>query len=374
MFSGNIKLFEVFGFAVRVNVSWAFIALLIAWSLAQGYFPAVYKGFPETTYWWMGVAGVLGLFLSIVLHELAHSLVGRAYGIQIKGITLWLLGGVAELGDEPPSARAEFLMSIAGPLVSVLLAIGFWLGAGVTERLGASEAAAGVFSYLGLLNIVLAVFNMIPAFPLDGGRVLRAGLWAWSDDRRWATRLASRIGQWFGVGLMALGVFQLLSQPGLTGLWWIIMGMFIRSAASNSYYQFEASQLLKGKSISRFMSPDPITVAPDITVQTLIDEWVHGHFHEFFPVVERAKVVGAVGMQQIKQVPRETWRTTTVRQIMAPPSAENSVGADREAKEVLELMHNTGNSRLMVMDNDALAGVVALKDLLKPISLKMELE
>lgn len=374
MFSGSIKLFEIFGFEVKVNVSWTFIALLIAWSLAQGYFPALYKGFPTATYWWMGIAGVLGLFFSIVLHELAHSLVGRAFGIQIKGITLWLLGGVAELEDEPPSPRAESLMSIAGPLVSVLLAILFSLGAGIAKGFGASEAFGGVLHYLGLLNFVLAVFNLIPAFPLDGGRMLRAGLWAWSDDRRWATRLASRIGRAFGVVLMALGVFQLLFGIGLTGLWWIILGLFVRSAADSSYYQFEVTQLLKGQSIRRFMTPDPIAVPPDITVQSLIDDWVYRHFHEFFPVVDGAEVVGVVGMQQIKTVPKEAWSNTTLNQIMAAPSADNAVDIDREAKDVLELMKNTGNSRLMVMEKGALAGVVALKDLLKPISLKMELE
>ena len=374
MFAGNIRLFEIFGFEVKVNVSWTFIALLIAWSLAQGYFPAVYQGLPVATYWWMGIAGVFGLFLSIILHELAHSLVGRAYGIEIKGITLWLLGGVAELEDEPSSPRAELLMALAGPLVSVVLAGLFSIAAAGARGVGASEAFSGVLQYLGLLNFVLAIFNLLPAFPLDGGRVLRAGLWGWYGDRGWATRIASRTGRAFGIGLMALGVIQILFGGGLTGLWWIILGMFVRYAADSSYTQFEVSQLLKGESVRRFMTPHPITVPPDITVQRLIDDWVFGHFHEFFPVVDGEGAIGCVGMQHIKQVPKEAWGNTTLREIMAARSAENTVDINREAFEVLELMKKTGNSRLMVTEKGALAGVVALKDLLKPISLKRELE
>src|SRR5690606_33464766 len=191
MFGRNMLLFEILGFKVQVNLTWVFVALLIALSLAVGFFPQVYEGLPPSVYWWMAVAAVIGLFFSIVLHELAHSVVARRFGMQMRGITLFFFGGMAEMEQEPPSPKAEFYMAVAGPIVSVVLAALFYSLGAAAAGLGASDALVGVLTYLGLLNVVLSIFNMVPAFPLDGGRALRAGLWWWKGNQRQATRWAA---------------------------------------------------------------------------------------------------------------------------------------------------------------------------------------
>lgn len=290
----NLTLIEVFGIKIKVNISWVFIAVLLAWALAQGYFPTAYEGFSEATYWWMGVVAVFGLFLSILLHELAHSLVARAFGMEIKGITLWLLGGVAEMADEPPHPRAEFLMAIAGPLMSVALALVFLSLANAIEQEAELAAIGAVISYLGMLNLILAAFNLVPAYPLDGGRVARAVLWAWSGDYYYATSVAARLGSLFGLFLIVFGVLSAIGGAGLAGLWWVILGMFVRFAADASNFQLQATTALKGKLVREYMTLSPKTVSPDMSVAELVENWIYKHSFEFFPVVEAGHLLGSV--------------------------------------------------------------------------------
>jgi Zn-dependent protease len=192
MFGKRITLFKLFGFEVRVDLSWLIIAFLIVWSLAQGFFPYQHKGLSSTTYLWMGIVGALGLFASIVFHELWHSLIARRVGLHMKGITLFVFGGVAEMDEEPPNAKAEFLMAIAGPLSSIVLGFIFYVFYSTFK--GLPVPVEGVVRYLALINWILAGFNLLPAYPLDGGRVLRSALWFWKGDLRWATRIASQSG------------------------------------------------------------------------------------------------------------------------------------------------------------------------------------
>ena len=191
MFGARITLFRLLGFEVRLDASWLILAVLLTWSLARGYFPAYYPGLAAQTYWWMGVVGALGLFASIVLHELAHSVVARRYGLPMRGITLFIFGGVAEMDDHPPTAKSEGMMAIVGPIASYALALVFYLLHLAGSGGGLPEALTGVLGYLAFINLVLATFNLVPGFPLDGGRVLRSILWAWKGDLRWATRTAS---------------------------------------------------------------------------------------------------------------------------------------------------------------------------------------
>ena len=249
MIGASITLIEVFGIKIRVNISWAFIAILLAWGLAEGYFPTINEKLPEATYWWMSIVAVLGLFASILLHELAHSLVARAYGMEITGITLWLLGGIAELKGEPPSPKVELLMAIAGPAMSVFLGTFFWLSAGVLQGF---VSVATVLSYLGMLNLILAAFNMVPAFPLDGGRVARAIIWMHTGDYLAATKTAARMGSLFGLGLIAFGFLGLVTGAGLASLWWVVLGMFVRFAADSSNLQAQTKNVLAQKTDHRF--------------------------------------------------------------------------------------------------------------------------
>ncbi|MGF1592248.1 MAG: site-2 protease family protein [Kiloniellaceae bacterium] len=231
----SITVFELLGFKIRVDISWLLLAVLITWSLALGVFPFWYEGLAPATYWWMGLAGMFGLVFSLIFHELSHSVVARHYGLPIKGITLFIFGGVAEMAEEPKSAKVEFWMAIAGPLASFLLAAVFFLAAALGEALALPVPINGVLDYLAFINLLLGAFNLIPAFPMDGGRVLRAALWHWRGDLRQATRIASNAGKTFGFLLMALGVLNVVSGNFIGGMWWFLIGMFVRGAAASSY-------------------------------------------------------------------------------------------------------------------------------------------
>jgi Zn-dependent protease len=375
MFGKRIKLFKLFGFEVGIDMSWIFLAILIAWSLSVGLFPVQFKGLSTRTYWVMGIVGAIGLFFSIVFHEMCHSLVARRYGLPMKGITLFIFGGVAEMGDEPPSPRAEFMMAIVGPVSSIAIGIVFY-GINILGRQNAwSEPINGVVQYLWFINFLLAFFNLIPAFPLDGGRVLRSILWGWKGNLRWATHISSRIGSGFGILLIILGAFQFLRGNFIGGMWWFLIGMFLRGAAKMSYQQLIIRKALEGEPVRRFMKTDPITVTPSLTVAQLVDDYIYKYHHKMFPVVEDSdRLVGCVTTKQIKEIPREEWGVRKVGEIANQCSLENTIEPQVDAMKALSLMSKTGASRLVVTEGNRLIGVISLKDLLKFFSLKVELE
>jgi Zn-dependent protease/predicted transcriptional regulator len=369
----NLTLIEVFGFKVKVNITWIFIAVLLAWALAQGYFPTVYEGLTPIDYWGMGIIAMLGLFTSIVLHELAHSVVARAFGMEIKSITLWLLGGVAEMADEPPHPKAEFLMAIAGPIMSVALALLFFTVAALFSTGGDVTPIGAILHYLGTLNLILAAFNMVPAFPLDGGRVVRAALWAWKGDFFWATSMATHMGSMFGLVLIALGVVAALTGAGFGALWWVIIGLFIRSAAAQSQFRLQTVHALVGRTVRDYMTRNPITIPPEITIAELIDKWIYKHSFEFFPVVEDNKLIGSVSLREVRQVPPGQRKRTRVGDIMLSRSPENTIEAGASAADAFTKMQGTGNSLLLVTAEGNLIGVIALKDIMKLIAITSEL-
>ena len=235
MFGRRITLFKIFGFAVRLDASWIIIAALVTWSLAAAIFPHTSPGLSAATYWWMGIAGAVGFFASIVVHELCHSLVANHYKLPMKGITLFVFGGVAEMGGEPQSPKIEFLMAIAGPLSSIAIGGLFYGLARGGAGLGWPGEALGVLAYLGWINWLLAVFNLIPAFPLDGGRVLRAAIWHFKGDLMRSTEIASKIGSGFGVLLMAFAIYQLFFGYFIAAIWYFLIGMFLRNASKASF-------------------------------------------------------------------------------------------------------------------------------------------
>jgi Zn-dependent protease/sulfur carrier protein ThiS len=374
MFTKRVKLFNLLGFPIYVDATWLILAVLITWSLARGMFPGYFPGLTPTTYWTMGAVGALGLFVSIILHELGHSVVARAYGIPIRGITLFLFGGVAEMEEEPRSARSEFFMAIAGPIVSLALAALFLAGHLAIVGLGGTTPLSGVAAYLAWINGILAVFNMIPAFPLDGGRVLRAALWASRDNLRWATRVSSGIGTFFGTGLIVLGVFAFMGGNFIGGLWWFMIGMFMRNASQMSYRHLLVRRALEGEPLANFMHSSPVAVAPSTTIADLVENYIYRHHYKMLPVVADGQLVGCVTTREVKEVPREEWETKRVAEILRPCGKDNTVSAREDAMKALMRMNQTGNSRFLVTDGDRLVGVVTLKDLLKFLSLKMDLE
>jgi Zn-dependent protease/CBS domain-containing protein len=375
MFGRSFDLFSIFGFKIRLDLSWFVVAVLVTWSLAEGYFPDAAPDLPQATHWVMGVAGALLLFASVVAHELSHALTARRFGLEMRGITLFIFGGVAEMNDEPPSAKAEFWVAIAGPVASVLIAGAFFALQGVG---GLPPSVGAVVGYLATINVVLAVFNLVPAFPLDGGRVLRSALWQWRGDLRWATRITSRIGSTFGTLLIVLGVLLLVtggSESFVNAMWMALIGLFLRSAAQRSYQQLLLRRTLEGEPVSRFMQAEPVTVPRHISVEELVREYVYRHHFKLFPVVDGERLVGCVTTRKIKELPREEWERTSVGVLAADCTEENSIRPDADAMQALARMSGGDVSRLMVVDDAGrLVGILALKDLLAFLSLKIELE
>jgi len=374
MFGRSITILKLFGFEVKIDFSWIILALIITWSLAQGLFPHYFKDLSITTYWWMGIFGALGLFFSIIFHELSHSLIARKYGLPIKGITLFVFGGVAHMEEEPPSAKVEFLMAIAGPVSSIVLGLVFYAVQTLGKAGSWSVAISGVIGYLAFINWILAGFNLLPAFPLDGGRVLRAALWKWKKNIRWATQVASRVGTVFGIVLIIGGVFQLFSGNVIGGIWWFMIGMFLQNAARMSYRQLITRQALEGEHVRNFLKPNPITVLPSISVEELVEDYIYKYHYKMFPVVENDKLVGCITTRQIKHIPKAEWRIKKVGELALSCSTENVIEPDTDAIKALAVMNRTGNSRLMVVEGNKLIGILSLKDIMKFLSVKLDLE
>lgn len=374
MFGKSINLFRLFGFQVQADMSWLILAFLVTWSLATGYFPSYYLHLSSAQYWGMGILGAIGLFGSLIFHELSHSLVARRFGIPMTGITLFIFGGVAQMEDEPPSPKSEFLMAIVGPLSSLVLAV-FLYGVAQGGRAGGwPEPVNGILGYLSFINVLLAMFNMVPAFPLDGGRVFRSALWEWKGDIRWATRLAARFGSGFGIVLMVWGGFSFFTGNFVGGLWYGLIGFFLYGAADQTYQQMLVNQALRGESVRRFMSRDPITVSPDLSVQSLVDDYLYRYLHDMFPVLEGTRVVGCVSKKQVGNLLRAEWPHKSVADIMDSCSPEKTVQADSDARKALAQMSKTRSSRLLVLDGDRLVGMIVLKDVLKYLAFRLDLE
>ncbi len=373
MFGKRFDLFKLFGFQIRVDISWFFIAILITWSLAM-VFKQMFPGLDPSIRWTMGVIGAMGLFGSVILHEIGHSLVAREYGLPIKGITLFIFGGVAEMQEEPKSAKAEFFVAIAGPIVSVLIAITFSLLSTFGQSMQWPNAMLGVTGYLALVNTILVLFNLIPAFPLDGGRVLRSALWYWKDNLRWATKITTQIGAAFGLLFILLGVIRVISGDFIGGLWWCLIGLFLRSAALMSYQQLLIRRALEGEPIHRFMRTNPITVPPEISIEYLVENYVYRHHYKMYPVVQDGELKGCITTRAIKELEREEWPNTSARDLLHRCSPHNTVGPNDDAMQVMAKMNRTGASRMMVVETEQLKGIISLKDLMGFLANKIELE
>jgi len=374
MFGRKIRLFNLFGFEVNIDFSWIIIAILVAWSLSTGFFPFEYKNLSTQTYWIMGIVAALGLFISIIVHEFSHSLVARAQGMPMKGITLFIFGGVAEMGEEPPNAKAEFFMSIVGPLSSIAIALLFYWLYSTGAHNGWPAPINGILKYLAIINGILAAFNLIPAFPLDGGRVLRSILWRIKGDLNWATRIASKIGSFFGIALIVFGFYRMFYGNLFGGMWMILIGLFLQNAARMSYQQLITREALEGEPVSRFMKSDPITVKPSTTVEQLLEDYIYQYHYKMYPVVDLDKLIGCITVKQVKEVPKEKRHEKTVGELNTECSSDNTIGPQEDAMKALSAMNRTGISRLMVVESGRLVGIVTLKDMLRFLSTKLELE
>lgn len=364
---GAVTLFRIWGIPVRVHASWLVIFGLIAWSLSVGYFPQVLPDFPIATYWLGGAVAALLLFASVLLHELSHSLVARRAGLPVSGITLHVFGGVSQLEQEPNAPGVEFSIAIVGPLTSFLVAGTAALGAMLT---GALPIVTAILRYLALVNTVLGLFNLVPGFPLDGGRVLRAALWKAKGNLRWATQVASRAGSAVAFLLIALGILRGLTGEFLGGLWFVLIGLFLRQAAEGSYQQLLLRRALAPLSVRDVMTRQVLQISPDLALARVVDEFFWRHHVSSFPVVEGRRVVGILSIHQLGDVPQERWIETPVRQVMRRLDDSLTAAPGDGLWTALEKLSGNGLGRLAVVEDGALVGYLSLKDVLHILGLQ----
>lgn len=374
MLQRKIGLFKLLGVKVSVDASWGIILFLVVWSLSKGYFPSYFPDLSIQTYWIMGVIGAIGLFISIIIHEFSHSLVARKYGMKIQGITLFIFGGVAEMKDEPKTPKSEFLMAIAGPIASFVLSIFFSGLTQVAEIWKVPIPIVAILGYLSTINLLIAVFNMIPAFPTDGGRVLRSLLWWIKGDIRWATQIASRISLMFAVVIIFMGFMHITGNNVMGGLWWILIGLFLFFAANASYQKLLIKESFEGKTVRHFMNPALVTVPYDITLQEFVDKYLYHYHYKMFPVVKNNVISGLITVQILKLHTHEEWKHLSVGQVMQEQDASNSIVSNTLIEDALNKMNESGVTRLLVLEHNKIVGIITLKDLLEYIALKMELE
>ena len=393
MRSGSgFRIGRVFGIEIRVDWSWLFIFALVTWNLAT-VFGQTHGDWSTGLQWSTALVAALLFFASVLAHELAHSLVARAQGMPVRNITLFLFGGVSNIQREPPSARNEFLMAIVGPLTSVVLGVILVIAGSLivgpigdltgspTEMIGQLSPVTTLLLWLGSVNVLVGLFNMIPGFPLDGGRVVRSILWAITDNLRRATRWASWLGQgiaWLMIGAgiaMVFGVqIPVLGTGPISGLWIIFIGWFLNSSASQSYRQVVIQDVLEDVPVQRMMRTQPPTVARN----TVIDSLVHDHIMQTdeyaFPVLEGDKVVGLVTLDDVRSVSRDAWQDTMVGDVMTPVRDLKTVTPDEDAVEALNALQERDIRQLPVMRNGTLAGLIRRRDIIKWLQLNSEVE
>lgn len=362
--SNDFRLGSVFGFEVRIDFSWFVIFFLVFWSLGAGVFPNEYPELSRTVHSVMGLAGTLLFFASLLMHELSHALVSRRKGIPVAGITLFVFGGIARTEREPDTPRDEVLIAGIGPVTSLLLAAAFFVTTRLGEQVGLSDAVLGVTRYLAMINTALAVFNVMPGFPLDGGRVFRALVWAVTGDRTRATRMATGAGQTFGLILIVLGAMQALGGAPVSGLWMVFIGWFLRTLAGASLRQHVLDDVMGGFRAEDVMTPAPTTVDASVTIDVL----VHDHFMTMrfgsYPVMAQGRVVGLVTLDDIKGIPRDLWGVSTAADAMTPIAECAVVEPTASVSEVMtDMSRRGGRRRALVVGQDHLVGIISATDL-----------
>ena len=369
----SLQVARVFGIPIEINYSWVVIFLLITWSLASGYYPLFLPFRQEYVYWVSaGVSSVL-LFVSLLLHELSHSLVAINNGIPIKKISLFIFGGVAQMEKEPDTSLVEFKIALAGPACSLVIALFCFVSGFFLEGHGISSVALSILFYMGMVNSAIVIFNSIPGFPLDGGRVFRAVLWAFTGDLRSATRIATYFGKMFSYVIMSVGMFFLYRQEFLNGVWLLVLGLFLHEAAEMSYQQLILKKALVGVQVKNVMSEDVISVPPNLSLDKLVNDYFFKHRHMGFPVVEKGLLKGIITLHDVKEISQDQWPSTCVSQAMTPVRQDLVVCPEADCLESLLQVTKSGLGRLLVVDHGKLVGIITQRGLVKLFEIKTNL-
>jgi Zn-dependent protease/CBS domain-containing protein len=362
--AGGVRIARIFGIPVYVHFSWIVVFALIAWTLATGYFPQNYPNLPVASYWARGLVASLLFFVSILLHELGHSLVALRHGIAIESITLFIFGGVARLAADAPDGRTELKIAAAGPAVSFVLAVLFFAMSPFLS--GATEA---VTIYLGAINVFVALFNLVPAFPLDGGRLLRGLLWGRLGKVR-ATRAAAAAGTAFAYFLIVVGALRLVGGAGVSGIWQILIGWFLKEAAAGTYRQVKLDDALARYTVGDVMARDVTALPAGLSVE----EAVRDHFlrtgYGAYPVVRGDTVVGLVSLKDVMQMSEDERAGTSVQAVMVPLTDDITASPAEPLSDVVARMSRDGVARMVVMDGPHLAGFLTLRGVLEVLQLR----
>jgi len=361
---------KIFGIEIKIDSSWLVIFFLVTWMLAATYFPRQYSGWNRGLYWIIGIITSLIFFASVLVHELAHSFVAIKQGEKVRSITLFILGGVAQITAEPEKPMREFFMALVGPVSSLVLAL-FFLVLSLVLR-GLSRPLAASASYLALINVMLAVFNLLPGFPMDGGRVLRSIIWKITGNLRKATRIASRVGQGFAFFLIFVGILQIL-RGNFSGLWLILIGWFLHSAAITGYEQVMVEAVLKRVRAEDLMTRDFATVSSLLPVQSLVDDYILKKRERVFLVADDGHLRGIVCLEDVKGIPRENWPAVKVGEIMTPKEKLEVVSPDADGSQVLSRIIGKNIHQVPVMVGDKVTGIICRTDILRFIQLRSEL-
>jgi Zn-dependent protease len=362
----RVPLFTILGFRISLDYSLFVLAALLIFNLGGGFFPEWDKNISTVTAYIFAVTGTAGMFASIIFHELSHSLVARRFGLPVGGITLFIFGGIAELQHEPDTPHSEFWIAIAGPIASFVLAIGFYLINLITESF-LPPAASGLFFYLSFVNLMLGVFNLLPAFPLDGGRVLRSILWWFNGDQLKSTRVAARLGTVLGYGVMALGVVYeiAIEHNYVAGLWYMLIGFFITNAADQSRAQAEIVYSLRGVPLGRVMKENIGAVPAGATLQVAVTAFFERLRRKSFPVAEEGgRIIGMLPMRALATVPRERWALTLVREVTQPLDYDSVASPYDDAFDTLMRMFRDDLGELIIVNDGVLAGSIEQRDLI----------
>lgn len=360
---GGIRLGSIFGLEIRIDYSWFIIFFLILWTFTMGVFPAAAPGLAVGTYIAMGVAGTLLFFASLLAHELSHSLMARMKGIPVEGITLFIFGGMAHTRMEFEDPGDELVIAGVGPVSSFAIALLFGIAAWAGSGAGWSIAVTAVAQYLAFINLALAIFNLLPGFPLDGGRLFRAGVWKATGDLTKATRWAAASGKGLGYLLMGLGLLQIFVANLLGGLWLIFIGWFVRTAAESSYLQHLLRRSLEGVKVGEMMTPDPVTVAPETPLSDFVENYVFRGRHQDYPVAEDGRPMGIITLQRVKETPRDEWPNRTVEEAMLPASDGIVATPDESMAEVMERLEESKVRRILVLEEGRITGIITRSDL-----------
>ena len=359
MLQHNIPLGRILGIQIGLDYSWFVIFVLLTWTLAGSYYPGEFKNWSPLLYWLTGAVTAIMLFVSVLLHELGHSVIALWYKIPVRSITLFLFGGVAQIEAEPPSAVAELSIAIAGPLVSLALAAFFYA---TQSAVTGVEPLLGLTKYLAYINMALVLFNLIPGYPLDGGRVLRAITWSITGSMSRSTFIAASVGRFCALLLIFIGIFQMFSGDLGGGLWIALIGLFLDTAASVQLQQIALRGLLAGHRVAQAMSTRYAIVPETLTVQQLVDERILSGGQRYFLVNRADTTLGLITLHQIKDVPRQKWATTSVTAIMLPLERLKCIDPDTELWSALENMDRTGVNQMPVVRAERVVGMLSRED------------